>query len=277
MEKSIKKQLSNIIMPVEKIPMADLIPGIKTTSKQGFAIIVKKGDTKKLVNTCSKLYHLIPNEDIIRPLLDKFSKFDINLVGASNKNDTRFTADFTFKKGVIKIGKDEILPRIRLYNSYDGRTKYFFSMGLYRLVCSNGMVAPLEGFEELKVNFKHTPNSEFFTADEAEMLMDKVVVFLDHMGDIKKNIKELGKKVIEDPVEDIVMDIIQNTRFPKRKAEDVIEILEEEMETLQIEYADSWLMYNAFNNILNHDKDMKMDLHKREAIDSRVLTYISNL
>lgn len=45
----------------------------------------------------------------------------------------------------------EAFPRIILTNSHDGRHKFKFMVGLFRLVCSNGLVVASEKFSDLNV------------------------------------------------------------------------------------------------------------------------------
>lgn len=44
-------------------------------------------------------------------------------------------------------GRDGLLPRVSIINSHDGSSRTRVSVGLYRLVCSNGMVAAVSGSE----------------------------------------------------------------------------------------------------------------------------------
>lgn len=53
-----------------------------------------------------------------------------------------------------KVG-DEV-PEIVLTNSHNGKNSFSFRIGIYRLVCSNGLVIPTEEFENITV--KHVGN-----------------------------------------------------------------------------------------------------------------------
>ena len=46
------------------------------------------------------------------------------------------------------------IPELTLINSHNGTAKFDLHLGLYRLVCSNGLVAPVPGMTS-SVNFKH--------------------------------------------------------------------------------------------------------------------------
>ena len=64
----------------------------------------------------------------------------------------------SFQNPDIKIaGKDgetEAYPRIILTNSHDGMQAFKFSVGIYRLVCSNGLVVADEEFSDFKIKHK---------------------------------------------------------------------------------------------------------------------------
>ena len=62
-----------------------------------------------------------------------------------------------FQNPDIKIkGKDgdDSFPRIIMTNSHDGMQAFKFSVGIFRLVCSNGLVVADEQFSEFKIKHK---------------------------------------------------------------------------------------------------------------------------
>jgi len=46
---------------------------------------------------------------------------------------------------------DDVFPQILLSNSHDGKSSFQFTAGLFRLVCSNGLVISTETFGDLKI------------------------------------------------------------------------------------------------------------------------------
>lgn len=52
---------------------------------------------------------------------------------------------------VMENNEVEAFPRIILTNSHDGMNSFKFMVGLYRLVCSNGLIVADETFEELTI------------------------------------------------------------------------------------------------------------------------------
>lgn len=49
---------------------------------------------------------------------------------------------------------DDAYPRILLTNSHDGMTSFQFRVGIFRLVCSNGLVIATDEFESFKIRHK---------------------------------------------------------------------------------------------------------------------------
>ena len=63
----------------------------------------------------------------------------------------------SFQNPEIKITSkngDDAFPRIILTNSHDGMQAFKFSVGIYRLVCSNGLVVADEEFSDFKIKHK---------------------------------------------------------------------------------------------------------------------------
>ena len=100
----------------------------------------------KIVNIVSDNYGFISNKDF-------FGRFESILqaehIGYTAKykniNDCQFTVDylldghFNVNEKATKYLKDEIKPKIRLTNSFDGKVKLAGYFGFFRQVCENGL------------------------------------------------------------------------------------------------------------------------------------------
>ena len=89
-----------------------------------------------------------------------------------------------FQNPDIKItGKDgdDSFPRIIMTNSHDGMQAFKFSVGIFRLVCSNGLVVADEQFSEFKIKHKGYTFSELrgVVNQAVEDLPNKVQVLND--------------------------------------------------------------------------------------------------
>ena len=76
----------------------------------------------------------------------------------SRGKDTIFSKHMvSFQNPDIKITSkdgDHAFPRIIMTNSHDGLQAFKFSVGIFRLVCSNGLVVADEKFSEFKIRHK---------------------------------------------------------------------------------------------------------------------------
>ena len=56
----------DLYFPVEKVLVDQIMPGYEHPSGISHAVIVTKPDgTKRVVNYCSDIYHLVPNETVM--------------------------------------------------------------------------------------------------------------------------------------------------------------------------------------------------------------------
>ena len=81
---------------------------------------------------------------------------------------------------------DNAYPRILLTNSHDGMQAFKFSVGIFRLVCSNGLVVADEQFSDFKIKHKGYSFDELrnVVRQAVEDLPNKVKI----MNDMKKRI-----------------------------------------------------------------------------------------
>lgn len=267
------KKLKSLLYPVEKVHSEDLVPGMQFGQQQSRAIVVNTPKGRKVVNFCSPQYHLVPNRDIIEPIIEALDGYKLDFV-TWNRGDARFSLDILVNDITTEVGnKDKVIPRVRLYNSYDGRLKYQFHMGFFRLICSNGMVIAAEGFEDKNISKKmrHTPSLEKHTTKV--IVKDMVESFKDNLDIFKLPFDTLNKQKVGN-LEQRVEDVINATKFPSRRTEDVIERVQYEVGQLKKPIITDWLVYNSFNFQLNHNKDIKTDIHKKENIDQQVLSFL---
>ena len=92
---------------------------------------------------------------------------------ARKKEGTIFSKHMVaFQNPDIKItgsDGDEAYPRILLTNSHDGMQSFRFSVGIFRLVCSNGLVVADEKFNDFRIKHKG------YTFDELRDVVSQAV------------------------------------------------------------------------------------------------------
>ena len=92
-----------------------------------------------------------------------------------------------FQNPDLKIkGKDgdDSFPRIIMTNSHDGMQAFKFSVGIFRLVCSNGLVVADEQFNEFKIKHKG------YTFDELRGVVNEAVADLPNKVEVLNQMKQ---------------------------------------------------------------------------------------
>ena len=138
----------------------------------------------------SKKYLFVNTETII----DDLEKLGWLPVQAAQRNSRVESTIFSkhmiaFQNPDIKISSedgDEAYPRILLTNSHDGMQAFKFSVGIFRMVCSNGLVVADEQFSDFKIKHKGYTFAELrkVVKTAVEDLPNKVKI----MNDMKSRI-----------------------------------------------------------------------------------------
>ena len=135
--------------------------------------------------------------------------------------------DIYIKKDGGNGGTIDAFPRIILTNSHDGFNSFKFMVGLFRLVCSNGLVVGTDEFANMAI--RHI-NYDFETLrDVVKTTIDGIPGIICKMNEMKNTVlsedekKELAASVLKirknipeeekfDIDEDTIMDILQPNR-----------------------------------------------------------------
>ena len=127
---------------------------IETISKEQVKQVAPSVFTKHGSSNVSEKYSHIPTERV----MDDMSALGWNVVDAkeikSRKNQGFQKHMLVFANPEIVItgaDGDTVFPRVLLTNSHDGKNAFTFQAGLYRLVCSNGLVIADEQFGKMKI------------------------------------------------------------------------------------------------------------------------------
>ena len=90
----------------------------------------------------SERYSYVPTIDVLAGLRrEGFEVFDARQSRSRIEGKSDFTKHMLRLRpaGAVKVA--ESVPEVVLVNSHDGTSSYQMMQGLYRLVCSNGMIA----------------------------------------------------------------------------------------------------------------------------------------
>jgi len=131
-------------------------------------IAIIKSDTSEILHVASDQYNLVPNADILQGLDPLFaSGYD------QVKVRNLFNREFYFELGYEAPAGSEIMygglpckTRVRIINSYNGKTKLALQYGVYIKVCGNGLCVQLAG---VNLEYKH---SSFVPGDIAQWIFE---------------------------------------------------------------------------------------------------------
>ena len=107
-------------------------------------------------------------------VLDDMSKLGWEPFNASQRK-SRKSQDSMFTKHLIRLRNSDVgkigdsIPEVVLTNSHDGRNAFTLHAGLFRMVCSNGLVIADTTFQQVKI--KH----QWYNFDEIRKIMDNML------------------------------------------------------------------------------------------------------
>ena len=177
---------------------------------------IYREDNNKLISVVSNNYKLIPNKDIILPLLDDLSNLDSKWIldkSHSFVNNKRMRLQLTFPDLLIDDNESKSSLSLFIHNSYDMSEGVRLFWGGIRQICTNGMV-----FMKISEKFysKHSKNVEIInmhekikkTYDEIPSIQRRIQILNDISANESKLInnieKEYGKgisKYVDDEVQ----------------------------------------------------------------------------
>ncbi len=89
---------------------------------------------------------------------------------------------------------DDAFPQILLTNSHDGKSSFTFRVGLFRLVCENGLVVATKEFENLRISHMGYKFEELQTLING--VLEKLPLTIDTMNRLTKT--KLSQSKAED-------------------------------------------------------------------------------
>ena len=181
-----------------------------------------------------------------------------------------------FQNPEIKITSadgDDAYPRILLTNSHDGMQSFKFSVGIFRLVCSNGLVVADEQFSDFKIKHKGYTFGELrnVVRQAVEDLPNRVQVMNDMKNRIltedEKRKMALDAMLIRAGVKELQYDeeTITDILDPKRDADKgddlwrVFNVIQEKITQGDFHAALTGAKVRKVRKIKSFEKDMKVN------------------
>ena len=145
MNKTIEKRLENFMFPVEERAVyVQEDPHLNLNIADNYKAIVRSDNgSSKLISIMKDTYQLVPNREIIMPLLDQLHNLDTKWIidpSHSFVQDDQMRLMITFPKLTFSDGQSDIALSLYLSNSYSGISAVKLIFGGIRIICSNGAI-----------------------------------------------------------------------------------------------------------------------------------------
>ena len=104
---------------------------------------ITRSDNGLLISVMSDTYQVVPNSEIIKPLMEQLHNIDSKWIidpSHSYVSDSRMRLQVTFPELTFNDGRSDIALSLFLHNSLDGSEGVRLFWGAIRGICSNGMV-----------------------------------------------------------------------------------------------------------------------------------------
>lgn len=266
-----------MFFPVEKVAGTSVLGDAKmemTSSRLASVVVATTNEgNPKLINFCSASYSLVPIKDILTPFEKVLKEQGVKFKATYRHWDySRFYVDYVLEGKGHSIGgkKDVVEQRLSIRHSYDGCMKFSITHGVWRQVCSNGMMG---WANDTLVSQKHTSS---LTAEAIEeMALDIVDNLEETFKNVIKPFEVLADRKVSkwaDRLEE-VLNAVQGT--PKKMVEEIQQTIMKEAKELKAPVTD-WLIFNGINFQLNHNKDLNNRAEDRERVDGKVLEWMLN-
>ena len=209
------------------------------------SVFTEKADS----SSTSKHYVHIPTENVI----DDMATLGWGVVDAKQVNARKSQG---YQKHMVVFGNDDlvvegkdgdtVMPRILLTNSHDGKTAFTFQAGLYRLVCSNGLVVADAEFASMKIRHMGYDLSELKTV--INEMVEKLPLTVECMNRLK------AKQLSEDEKMEFAEKALR-TRLPESQLSTfTFDNIQDLLKPTRIEDSgdDMWSVYNVIQEKIIH-------------------------
>jgi hypothetical protein len=273
------KHNDNVFVDASIVSLEELTCKPTTSSKS--QAIISEG---QIVNVVSDKYGFLPNEKFYLAVEEKLINSDIKYTTSSiNKGNKSFKVDYILDENyATNIGnaKDIIVPLMSFTNSYDGSGKTAGTFGLFRQVCSNGLMV---ADTQIGFSYKHTANHLDIVMPEIDRLIvefTKTEYFelqqkFQHLSDNKINdIQAFVEEVCKQTKIFQYGKMVEGEEVISKKAVEVMSIIEREANQLKV-YPNMWLGYNAFNEVIHNMNSRNFEVQNQK--DHKIFESILSL
>jgi len=200
-------------------------------------------------SSTSKHYVHIPTEKVI----DDMATLGWGVVDAKQ---VKARKNAGYQKHMVVFGNDDItitgkdgdtvMPRILMTNSHDGKNSFQFQAGLYRLVCSNGLVIADEEFANMKIRHMGYDLAELKTV--IQEIVEKLPLTVECMNKLKA--KQLSENEQIEFAKKALATRLDEKQISKYTSDDIVELLNPTRE--EDKGNDMWSVYNVIQEKIVH-------------------------
>ena len=240
--------------------------------------------TQAASNVSDKYVHVPTME-----LVDDMAKLgwgvsDVKQVG-SKKGLNKFKKHLvTFRNESIVIKGDDgetVYPQILLTNSHDGLSSFQFRAGLFRLVCSNGLVIATEDFGQMRIrhkgySFQELKKTVMELVEELPVTVETLNKFREVvLSDEQKHelaMKAIGIRFGENGAEIDVQEILKPTRKEDEGSDlwTVFNVIQEKMVRGKFKYKTIKGRNKTARTIKNFNRDVKLNEELYQLAESYI-------
>jgi hypothetical protein len=209
------------------------------------SVFTQKADKR----STSKHYVHIPTEKVI----DDMASLGWNVVDAKQ---VKARKNAGYQKHMVVFGNDEIVingedgdtvfPRILMTNSHDGKNSFQFQAGLYRLVCSNGLVIADAEFANMKIRHMGYDLSELSTV--ISEIVEKLPLTVECMNKLKA--KQLSEEEKVKFAKEALATRLSENQLKRYSVDDILEVLAPTR--VEDKGDDMWSVYNTIQEKIVH-------------------------
>ena len=209
------------------------------------SVFTEKADSR----STSKHYVHIPTEKVI----DDMSSLGWGVVDAKQ---VKARKNQGYQKHMVVFGNDNlvvegkdgdtVMPRILMTNSHDGKNSFQFQAGLYRLVCSNGLVIADAEFANMKIRHMGYDLAELKTV--INEIVEKLPLTVECMNKLKA--KQLNENEQVKFAKEALATRLSENEISKYTSDDIVELLNPTRE--EDNGNDMWSVYNVIQEKIIH-------------------------
>ena len=278
----ITSNVADICFPVSKTPLSEL--GFGSISSTEFGIVADISGRQTLLNTCSDRYELISNDQIFGTIELLLHSAGIDFTVEYSMHDySVFKATYLLDNVFVTLPNgDKIYLKFEVTHSYNGLAQYMMVLGYFRMVCSNGLVLPLEGHESdaFYIKGKHTEK----ILESVKNLLETLNRFIDRKDSYADRYRLMADRPVIKWQEKIVTVMKATGIHAGKKDVNVLAIhekmnmeLNDRLGTGNKVHANDWLIYNAINEgYIYNDQINSIKPHLRIEKDAKVIQWLYN-